>query len=166
MLAVEAGALALAKGATFEEAVAAVRQVVDQQKIVFAVDTLEYLHKGGRIGGAAALLGGLLQFKPILYFKEGKIDALERVRSSKQALVRLAEIMADWLGKEEPLQAVVMQADCPERAKAIADILPQYMNVANVRITEVPPALGTHCGNGTVGLCCCPASAYGAEAGE
>jgi len=166
MMAVEAGALALEKGAPFEEAVAAVRRVVDQQKTVFAVDTLEYLHKGGRIGGAAALLGGLLQFKPILYFKEGKIDALERVRTSKQALLRLAEIMADWLGKEEPLQAVVMQAACPERAKALADVLPQYMNIANVRITEVPPVLGAHVGNGTVGLCCCPVSAYGPEADE
>ena len=161
MLAVEAGVRARDAGASFEETVVAIRRVVDNQKLVFAVDTLEYLYKGGRIGGAAALLGSLLQFKPLLHLVDGKIEALERVRTSAKALVRMADIVAGAFEAGEPLQAVLIQAACLERAEALAEHLPQHMNVANIRISIVPPVLGTHVGNGTVGLCCCPMSVLG-----
>ena len=75
MLTVIAVVQALKAGASFEEAVQAGQQVVDTQKTIFVVDTLEYLYKGGRIGGAAALVGSVLQFKPLLCFEEGRIEA-------------------------------------------------------------------------------------------
>lgn len=158
MLAVEAGVNALTQGADVEGVTAAIERAVSAQRTVFTVDTLEYLYKGGRIGGAAALLGSLLQFKPLLTFKEGRIDALERVRKSSRALARLAEVMAGWTNGE-PQQAVVMQADCMDRAEELAAMLPEYLNVSATRIVPLTPVIGAHAGNGTLGLCCCPTSA-------
>jgi len=163
MLAVEAGARALADGASFEDAVAAIRGVLEAQRIAFSVDTLEYLYKGGRIGGAAALLGSVLQFRPLLYFKEGKIDALERVRTSKRALRRMAELMAEWLGADEPVYAVAIEAACKDRSQTLLNLVQECMNVADARIQTLTPVLGAHVGNGTVGLCCCPVSALHLE---
>ncbi|HHX66273.1 MAG TPA: DegV family protein [Chloroflexi bacterium] len=160
-LTVEVAAQQIQAGASFEDVVAAARRVVEEQRIVFTVDTLEYLYKGGRIGGAAALLGSLLKFKPLLYFSEGRIDALERVRTSNRALTRMAEVMAEWLGSEEPLQAIVMDAAATDRANTLAKMLPNYINVVNVRVAAVPPVLGAHGGPGMVGLCCCPVSVCG-----
>lgn len=160
MYAVEEAAKALEAKASMDDALAAVQKVVDAQKIIFTVDTLEYLYKGGRIGGAAALVGSLLQFKPLLYFREGKIDALERVRTSRRALKRTAEIMGQWFEGQGPLHAGVMDAAATERAQALVELLPQYLDLASVRTYPVPPVLGTHVGNGTLGLCCCPASAF------
>jgi len=160
MLTVEAGIQALDQGADLDGIAAAMDRAVDAQRSVFTVDTLEYLYKGGRIGGAAALLGSLLQFKPLLTFKEGAIDALERVRKSSRALARLAEVMAGWMGAE-PVRAVVMQAACMDRAEALAAMLPEYLNVAETQIVPLTPVIGAHVGNGTLGLCCCPASICG-----
>jgi len=163
LFAVEAGVKALECGADLQQAVAVVQRVVQQQKTVFSLDTLEYLYKGGRIGGAAALVGSLLQFRPLLYFRDGKIDVLERARKSSRALVRMVEVMAEWLGAEVPVRALVMHAAAPDRASALADLLPRYLKVADIRITTITPVLGAHSGNGTVGLCCCPLSLFQAE---
>ena len=159
MLAVEAGARALADGADFDKAVAVIRGVIEAQRIVFSVDTLEYLYKGGRIGGAAALLGSVLQFKPLLYFRDGEIDALERVRTSKRALRRMVDLMVEWLGTKEPIAAVAIEAAARDRAEALLELVQAEMNVIDARICPLTPVLGAHVGNGTVGLCCCPTSA-------
>ena len=164
MLAVEAGARALADGVGFEEAVAVIRGVVEAHRIVFSVDTLEYLYKGGRIGGAAALLGSVLQFKPLLYFREGEIDALERVRTSKRALRRMVELMVEWLGAQEPVSVVAIEAAARDRAQALLDLVQERMNVVDARICPLTPVLGAHVGNGTVGLCCCPTAALHLQA--
>ena len=157
ILTIEAIVQALERGADLDEAVAAAQAVIEGQKTLFVVDTLEYLYKGGRIGGAAAFLGSLLQFKPLLYFKDGRIDGLERVRTSSRALRRMVEIMRDWLG-DEPVQAVVMEAACPDKAQTLRELLPQYLQIVKLRTTAISPVLGAHTGNGTLGLCCCPIS--------
>jgi len=156
MFAVEAAVNVRAQGGSFEEIVAAAQAVSDAQKTVFMVDTLEYLYKGGRIGGASALLGSLLQFKPLLYFNDGCIDALERVRTATKAHRRMGDIMADWLGTDQLLETAVMHAAAPDNAEKVAGILPGKVNVANMRIVTVSPVLGAHVGNGTLGVCCCP----------
>jgi DegV family protein with EDD domain len=159
LLSVQAGARALSAGASFDGTVAVMRNVVERQRTVFTLDTLEYLYKGGRIGGAAALVGSLLQFKPLLYFKEGQVDVLERVRKSSRALARMVEIMVKWVGNEEPMHVVVMQAACADRAEELAGIVRQHMKVADVQIGVLTPVLGVHGGPGTLGICCCPLSA-------
>ncbi len=158
-LGVEATADALEAGASFEEAVQVMRRAVEQQRTLFLVDTLEYLYKGGRIGGAAALLGSLLQFKPLLYFEDGRIEALERVRKSSRALARLTEVMEEWVGAKEPVRMVIMHADAYERAEALRELLRDHLNITDIQITPLTPVLGTHVGNGTVGACCCPVRA-------
>jgi DegV family protein with EDD domain len=160
MLAVEMGVKAIEAGLGLKESAALVQRVADEQETLFTVDTLEYLYKGGRIGGAAALVGSLLQFKPLLYFRDARIDALERVRKSSRALARMVEVMAERLGSGTPVRAVVMQAAAPERAQEVANMASQQLNVVDLRIQFVTPVLGAHVGNGTIGLCCCPESAY------
>lgn len=159
--AVQAGVSALEAGASHSEAVNAVQRVIDAQRTIFAVDTLEYLYKGGRIGGAAALFGSLLQMKPLLHFKEGKIDALERVRSSNRALSRMVEVLVDWMGSAEPLRVMIMQSNCEERAQQAEALLRPALNVARLETLLLTAVLGAHVGPGTVGVCCCPAALCG-----
>lgn len=160
-IAIEAAVRARARGASHAEITQAARRAVDAARIVFTVDTLEYLYKGGRIGGAAALVGSLLQFRPLLYFREGKIDALERVRKSSRALERMVEVMVGWLGTEQPIRAVVMHAACPDRAEALSACVRQHFQVSDLAVIPLSPVLGTHVGVGTVGMCCCPSAAMG-----
>jgi DegV family protein with EDD domain len=160
---VEKAAGALASGATMEEAAEASRQVVEAHRLVLQVDTLEYLYKGGRIGGAAALVGSLVQFKPILHFHEGRIDALARVRTSRRAMRRLAEIMGEWMEGQGPLHTMVMHAAAPDRAEELCALVGDHLDAATIRTCVVPPVLGAHAGPGTLGLCCCPVSVYGEE---
>ncbi|NLG51869.1 MAG: DegV family protein [Chloroflexi bacterium] len=156
MLAVEAGVAARDAGADFDQTLAAIHQVIETQRTVFTVDSLEYLYKGGRIGGAAALLGSLLQIKPMLYFNEGKIDVLERIRRSSRALTRMVELMGNWLGTDVPLRAVVMETDNPEAVATLEQLLRQQLNIASFDTVSLTPVIGAHVGNGTLGLCCCP----------
>lgn len=160
-MAVQTGAQALADGDSFEEAARKIRAVLDHQRMIFAVDTLEYLYKGGRIGGAAALFGSLLQMKPLLYLKEGKIDALERVRGSGRAMTRMTEVLAEWLGTMEPLRVIVMHSNCQERGEEALELLRSKLNVAVGQLVLLTPVIGAHVGPGTVGACCCPISICG-----
>jgi DegV family protein with EDD domain len=156
----QAAVNALERGADMDGVVAAAKTAVAQQRTIFTVETLEYLYKGGRIGGAAALLGSVLQFKPLLHFVDGKITALERVRTTAKALPRMVEVMGEWLGKAEPIHAIVMQAACMERAHDVSAMLKRELNIVEIEIVPLSPAIGAHAGNGTLGICCCPATAF------
>ncbi|MHB1357717.1 MAG: DegV family protein [Anaerolineae bacterium] len=161
-IAVQTGAQALADGSSFEEATRKIRAVLDSQRTIFAVDTLEYLYKGGRIGGAAALFGSLLQMKPLLYLKEGKIDALERVRGSVRAMTRMTEVLVEWLGTTEPMRVIVMHSNCQKRGEEALELVRSKLNVAVGQLVLLTPVIGAHVGPGTVGVCCCPVSVCGA----
>ena len=156
LFAAEAAIRAAAAGASLSEVAGLARRVSAAQRTLFAVDTLEYLHKGGRIGGASALLGSILQFKPLLYFVDGKITAFERVRTSSRALRRTVEVMAEWLGADTPLLARVIHAAAPERGEQLMALAGEALNIVDLRLGDVPPVLGAHVGPGTVSLCCVP----------
>ena len=159
-LVLEGGLNALAAGASMEESIASMKALVEAHRVVFTVETLEYLYKGGRIGGAAALVGSLLQFKPLLAIQEGRVEALERVRTRKRALARIVEVMGEWMGDQE-VEALVMEAECPDVGAAVAEHLPRRLNVARTRICHLTPTIGTHGGPGTVGVACVPSALYG-----
>lgn len=161
LFATEAAVRSAEAGTSLDHVAKAAQDVLDAQRTLFAVGTLEYLHKGGRIGGAAALFGSLLQVKPLLYFQDGRIDSLEKVRTTAKALSRTVELMAEWMGSDTPVIARVIHAASPERAEKLMDMAKARLNVVEMRVGEVSPVLGAHTGPGTVSLCCCPAAAAG-----
>lgn len=124
------------------------RQMIPRCRIYFMVATLEYLAKGGRIGGAAALLGSVLQIKPILQLHEGKVDQLERERTHKRALARLIEIVCEQYPKDGDGYLTIMHASVPDQAQALAAELGAQLGVKDVPLYDVPPAIVTHGGPG------------------
>ncbi|MCX7780377.1 MAG: DegV family protein [Negativicutes bacterium] len=116
---------------------------------MFVPDTLEYLHKGGRIGGAAALFGAILQIKPILYLTEGKVSVLDKVRTRTRAIQRMIEEIprrADpaWLG--------VVHLDAVQPAEELAALLRERYPNTPVSVSTGGSVLGAHLGPGLVGV--------------
>ena len=120
-------------------------------RVYFLVATLEYLARGGRIGGAAALLGSVLQIKPILIFRDGKVDQYERERTHRRALARLKEIVCEQIPHDGSGYLSVMHAGAPEEGRILAAELGKLVNQPRVPITDVPPAIVTHGGPGILG---------------
>jgi len=131
---------------------ARLRDLVPRCRIYFLVATLEYLAKGGRIGGAAALLGSVLQIKPILTFREGRVDQYERERTQKRALARLKALVLEQIARDGSGHLSVMHAGVPDQGQALADDLCAQLNLLPVPIIDVPPAITTHGGPGILGV--------------
>jgi len=121
-------------------------------RIYFLVATLEYLAKGGRIGGAAALLGSVLQVKPILAFCDGRVEQFERERTQKRAVIRLKELVLEQIPRDGSGYLSVMHAGVPEQGQALADDLAAQLSLPDVPILDVPPAIVTHGGPGILGV--------------
>ncbi len=128
---------------------ARLEQAVKEIGSFFIPQTLEYLKRGGRIGGAQALLGSLLQIKPILYFFEGKIEVLDKVRTGRKAIQRMLEELPR---KSKHLQAAVVHCAAFEEAVDIKDRILEIAPHANVVIREFGPVLSIHGGPGLVGM--------------
>lgn len=121
-------------------------------KVYLIVDELTNLHRGGRMNGTQALLGSLLQIKPILTFKEKDIVLFEKVRTKKKALARMLELFAEDARTGEPIRASIITAEREEEAKAMVEDL--RFNYPNVEIDTgyVGAVVGTHGGEGLIGL--------------
>lgn len=121
-------------------------------KIYFYVNTLEYLYKGGRIGGAKALVGSVLQIKPILLFKDGQVNPFESQRSKKKAFARIIELVTEEcpLGEESNLS--IFQADAMQDAKFFQSELSQRTGNSVIGISNLPPAIVVHAGPGVVAV--------------
>ena len=125
---------------------------IPRGRIYFLVNTLEYLQKGGRIGGAKALVGELLQVKPILCLRNGQVEPFEQQRTKKRAVARLVEIIEEQCPKSPEAHLCVMQADAMEEAEALAAELRSRMNLISIPIYELPPAIVVHGGPGVLGI--------------
>ncbi|MDK2982184.1 MAG: fatty acid kinase fatty acid binding subunit [Chloroflexota bacterium] len=148
-------ARAAQQGASLQECADIARNVRENTQIYFLVDTLEFLKRGGRIGGAAALLGSALNLKPILYFKEGAIESYEKVRTSKKALARIVEIAEKQIGDKRPVYIGISQATAPENAAWLkAEVQKRFKDSDIIEFVEaeLSPVIGTHAGPGTVAL--------------
>jgi len=148
-----AAARAADAGKDVEEIVAAAECVRDHTHVLFAVDTLEYLHRGGRIGGAARLLGTALNLKPLLHLEDGRIDALEKVRTKRRAIARMLDIAAERLDGQQMTEAAVLDVDAHDEGKQVARRVEERFGLELVHNTKVSPVIGSHAGPGTVGLC-------------
>lgn len=151
-LIVLAAARAAAQGKSLQEVRQAADDVIQRMHLFFAVDTLEYLHRGGRIGGASRYLGTVLNIKPILYFDlDGKLDALERARTKSKALQRLMAL-AEEKANGHPLHLGVIHANSPQIAQEFREQITQHLQCEEIFILELSPVIGVHVGPGTIGI--------------
>lgn len=127
-----------------------VHDLMARQRVYFVVDTLEYLHKGGRIGGAKALLGSVLQIKPILTLKDGRVEPFEQQRTKRRALARLRELILAECPRSEEAHLCVMHADAEAEAQTLAADLGAELGLSDVPIYELPPAIVVHAGPGVL----------------
>ncbi|WP_343991696.1 DegV family protein [Nocardioides dubius] len=152
-----AAAAVIEAGGSAEEAAEAARARGVACESLFYVDTLEYLRRGGRVGAAAALLGGALAVKPLLKVTDGRIDSLEKVRTAGRALARLEELAVQAAG-EGQVEVTVAHLASPDRAETLAERLSDRLDLAEpARIAEVGAVLGAHVGPGMVAVCVAPA---------
>ena len=139
-------------GKSQAEIVEMVRDTMGRMSIVFVVGSLEYLHRGGRIGGASRLFGSLLSIKPVLYLANGRVEPLTKVRTKKKAVKHILNMAIEAMaGKSNVRVAVLHASEMAGAEKLKADVIAQ-MNPIEVVITDISPVIGTHIGPGTLGL--------------
>lgn len=139
-------------GANLEDIVALVEKARERTGVYFAVDTLEFLHRGGRIGGAQRFLGTALNMKPILAVIDGRVEAIERIRTKGKALERVVELVAEKTKGQSPVHLATLHANAPEEARQLLDKASAMLNATESILAEVSPVIANHAGPGTVGL--------------
>lgn len=149
-----AAARKAADGGTLHEVAQIAREAQQHTDVVFVVDTLEFLHKGGRIGGAKRFLGSMLNIKPILEMSSGKIEAVDQVRTQKRALERMSELIAEKAAGEKPLRMAVIHSNVPELAQDLKQEVIAVFSPEEIYVSELSPAIGTHVGPGTLAIAC------------
>ena len=149
---VMAAAKAAAAGASVNECKKIAEDAQKTSGVYFVVDTLEFLHRGGRIGGGRRFLGSALNIKPILTVGEGKVEAAGSVRTKAKAVKHLIELVHDQCKGKSSVHLATLHANAEAEAKEILKTAGQGLNVVESLLSEVSPAIGTHTGPGTVGL--------------
>lgn len=139
-------------GKSADEIVAKLKDMIPRGRIYFLVDTLEYLAKGGRIGGAKKLLAELLEIKPILQIRDGQVESFEQQRTKKRAIARLVEVVAESCKGGEESHLCVLQVEAEKEAEALVKELKSRVPVANIPIYELPPAIVVHAGPKAMGV--------------
>ena len=140
-------------GESFKAVLEAAQQTRDRVRFYFVPETLEYLKKGGRIGTASALLGSLLNIRPILTvdMKKGMTHLLEKARGTARALKRMLELMEEDHKKYGLKEIIVHHINAPEKAHKLRQTLIDRYAVP-VSIISIGPVIGLHTGLGTVGF--------------
>lgn len=139
---------------SLEEAKALAESAQAHTGLFLTVDTLEYLHRGGRIGGAAKLLGTMLNLKPILTLNEdGRITPAAKVRTRRKALRTMLDLMEERIAGRRPLRLAAMHVAAEEDMKRLAEMAQERFQPDEMMFAIVSPAVGVHLGPGTVGLC-------------
>ncbi len=151
LMAIEAARLAAA-GQPVEAIVDRLETMKNGFELYFVLDTLEYLHKGGRIGKAQALLGTALQMKPILKVKSGPVEPYERIRTRAKAVARLKEIVLNATNGHAQVRLGILHTAAQEEAQKLYDDLVPHIKPVETMLFEVGPVVATHTGPGAVGV--------------
>lgn len=150
-----AAARAIEAGKSFEEVVDLAERAKQYTGVFFVVDTLEFLHRGGRIGGAARLFGTAINLKPILHIVDGRVESFEKIRTKAKAYTRLLDVVQERLEGKPNIRIATLHAAAEADAKALLEEAARRLNPIETLISEVSPVVGTHVGPGTVGLAYC-----------
>jgi DegV family protein with EDD domain len=142
------------EGCTIAEVKSSVLRVMEKTRLYFVPKTLEYLKKGGRVGEAAALLGTLLQIKPILTVTDGKVTVFEKVRTTEKAIGRILSIFEEHFHKYGIAELTVHHINCVEEARKIARHIEEKFGL-KAAISPIGPVVGLHVGPGSLGLAYC-----------
>ena len=151
-LLVTAAARYAAEGHDYKEVAAYVRTLVPRIRVLFVVDTLEYLHKGGRIGGAKRLVGSMLSIKPVLGLEDGQIEPQAQIRTKKKAIQHMLDVVLGEMKGKKNIHAGVIHAAAPEDAAYIAEQVRASINPAELYVNELTPVIGANVGPGVVGM--------------
>jgi len=140
-----------AAGGTLDEVVAAAEALIPRVEFFATLDDLKHLHRGGRIGEAATLLGSKLRINPILSLAHGKVRVLGVVRSRRKAVEKMLEMMEEQVG-QRPVHASAFHGNALEEAQRIGEEIQSRFNCVEFYITEFAPVMGAHTGPGVVGM--------------
>lgn len=143
---------AIEDGANLEDAVALAEKARDLTGAYFAVDTLEFLHRGGRIGGAKRFLGTALNVKPVLAILDGRVEAVEQIRTKRKAVERVLELVSEQVKGKAPVHLATLHAAAEEEARILLDKASNELDASESIMAPVSPVVGTHGGPGLVGL--------------
>jgi DegV family protein with EDD domain len=142
-----------AEGASMADCLALAEKAKGTTGVYLVVDTLEFLHRGGRIGGAQRFLGAALNLKPLLAVQDGRVEGVERIRTKAKAQDRMIEMVVEQCQGKSPVRLASLHANSAGDAHAILARAEALLNPVQSVFSEVSPAVGTHTGPGTVGLC-------------
>lgn len=148
-------ARALEAGMSIKDCVALIEKAHTRTGVFFAVDTLEFLHRGGRIGGGQRFIGSALNLKPILAVQEGRVEGVERIRTKSKAQNRILELIGEQVKGKSNIRIATLHANAADDARALLERAKQEFNPVESIFTELSPVVGTHAGPGTVGLAYC-----------
>lgn len=123
-----------------------------RREVLFMVDSMEYMLKGGRIGKGTAFLGTLFNIKPILTFKGGIVHPVEKVRGRKKAFDRMVELARKALGEDTPVHCIIAHADAPDYLEELRRRVEERINYTELIISRMGPVMGTYSGPGFVGI--------------
>ncbi len=144
-------ARAIEQGASLQEAKAIAEKARQYSGVILSPETLEFLHRGGRIGGASRFLGTALKIKPILQVDGGRVEPLERVRTRKRAIRRMVDIVVERVG-DKPVHIAPLHANAAREADEMLRQAQEKLNIVEVVSAAVSPVIGTHVGPGTLAL--------------
>lgn len=148
--------LSAARAAQAGENLAACKAMAEKTRdhtgVIFVVETLEYLRRGGRIGGAQAMLGNLLKVKPLLELQEGRIEPIEKIRTKRKALERMLDLAEEKMKGNSPIRLAAVHANAEDEAISLLETAKSRFNPVEWLHSPLSPVIGTHAGPGTVAL--------------
>ncbi len=142
-------------GKSLEETAACLEEMVSHVCVQFTVDDLNHLYRGGRLSKGAAILGTVVNIKPILYInEEGKLVPLAKVRGRKKSIATLVDNMEARIGsyRDKQIMIGIVHGDCEEEANYLAELVREKFGYENICIRPIGPSIGAHSGPGALGL--------------
>jgi DegV family protein with EDD domain len=140
------------EGKDVETIIDKVKEMAARNRTYFLLDTLEYLQRGGRIGGASALLGGILQMKPLLTIRNGNVEPVEKQRTKSKAIRSLIDLVQKECPRKEEAYFCIQEGGNKEEAAELANEIGKLMGFMNIPMYTVPPAILVHGGPGVTGV--------------